>query len=194
MAENAKLKIKEATAQEICGRYALAESAKPYLAEGMAPLDFLAALTAAADYADAVQFLARALPKREAVWWACLCSRETPAGEGEAACAAAIEAAESWVRRPSEEHRRKAQQASEPAGAHPARWAATGAFWSGGSIAPPDAPEVKPPEDLTARAVAGAVMMAAAAEPKQIDLRYRRFLDYGTDIAKGGNGRPAAGG
>lgn len=36
--------------------------------------------------------------------------------------------------------------------------------------------------------------MAAAAEPKQLEVRYRRFLDYGTDIAKGGNGRPAAGG
>ena len=28
------------------------------------------------EYTDAVRFLAHALPKREAVWWACLCVRK----------------------------------------------------------------------------------------------------------------------
>ncbi len=193
MAGNPKLKIKAATAQELCAQFQLSAAAKPHLEDGIAPLDFFDALVANEIYPDAVQFMARALPKREAVWWACLCAREAPPAENAPPLAAAIDAAESWVRRPSEETRRRAQKAAEAIEAsHPARWAAMGAFWSGGSIAPPELAEVKPADDMTAKAVAGAVSMSAALDAKSVQPRYRRFLAYGRDIANGGTGRPAA--
>ena len=66
------------------------------------------------------------------------------------------------------------------------------AFWSGGSLAPPDALEVKPAEDFTAKAVAGAVMMAAGLDALERDARSRRFIECGLDIANGGTGRPPA--
>jgi hypothetical protein len=188
-----RLKITAATAQEICKGFQLSDGANGCLKPDMPPLAFAEALIERSLYADAVQFMARALPKREAVWWSCLCTRDLGFAAGQAAPIAAVEAAETWVYRPTEENRRKAEMAGQSfTTPHPARWAAMAAFWSGGSLAPTSAPEVKPPEDFTAKAVAGAVMMAAGLDPKQTEARNKQFLSYGLDIAKGGSGRPTA--
>jgi hypothetical protein len=188
-----KLKIKAAAAQEVCALYEVSLEAQRHLAAKMPPLDFVAALTAARLLRDAVDFLAHALPKREAVWWSGLCAREVLPQNAPPKLMAAVQAAEAWVYRPTEENRRKAQQSAKAiAESHPAQWAAMGAFWSGGSMAPPNGPEVKPPEQATARAVAGAIVMAATGDPVQADERFARFLNYGIDIANGGTGRPAA--
>ena len=55
-------------------------------------------LVAAGRHQDAVKLLAHALPKREAVWWACMCARAIPDAALPPEDAAAIEAAETWVR------------------------------------------------------------------------------------------------
>lgn len=142
-------------------------------------------------YIDAVRFLAHCLPKREAVWWACLCARDALPPEPPAPLVAAIQAAESWVMAPTEEKRRAAMAQAEAAGYRtPASWAAVAAFWSGGSMAPPGAPVVPPGDGLTGAAVAGAVLLAAVqTEPEKAPEKHRRFLEYGIDIADGGNGR-----
>lgn len=190
---NSKVKIKAATAQEICAGFTLSEEAQPCLKPEMPPLAFVDALIAKSLFTDAVQFLSRALPKREAVWWSCLCTRDLGHEAKSSAPTVAVDAAEAWVYRPTEENRRKAETAGQALTApHPARWTAMAAFWSGGSLAPPQAPEAKPPEDFTAKAVAGAVLMAAGLDPQQAEARNKRFLSYGLDIAKGGTGRPAA--
>ncbi|HUC63860.1 MAG TPA: hypothetical protein VMA53_00435 [Stellaceae bacterium] len=190
---NPKLKIKATIAQDICDQFPLSAEAKPYLAPEIAPLDFLDLLVVHSLYFDAMQFLARALPKREAVWWSCTCARALPEDGRRPELAAGLQAAESWVYRPTEENRRKAEKAANAIkGSHPARWSAMAAFWSGGSLAAPDAPEVKPAEDFTAKAVAGAVMMAAGLDALEREARSRRFIECGLDIANGGTGRPPA--
>jgi len=157
----------------------------------MRPTDFLNSLIASSIYIDALQFLAWALPKREAVWWSCLCTRELPLSESAPAFETAVKAAEEWVYRPNEENRRNAEKAGNAiTDSHPSRWSAMAAFWSGGSLAPSGAPEVKPPDDFTAKAVAGAVLMAAGLDPALAPARQKLFLDYGMDIARGGRGRP----
>jgi hypothetical protein len=187
------LKIKAATAQEVCAKFALSAKGRPYLQADMAPLAFLDALAAHAAYDDAVQFLAWALPKREAVWWSCVCARELVTDTAAPELRAGVQAAEAWVYHPTEENRRKAEAAGKAITAsHPARWSAMAAFWSGGSIAPADAPEVKPADDFTAKSVAGAVMMAAGLDPLRSEERQRSFLASGRDIASGGTGRPLA--
>jgi len=142
--------------------------------------------------ADAARFLAHALPKREAVWWACMCARAT-APEPPPPDAEALAAAEAWVRKPDEEHRRAAMAKAEGAGFRsPEAWAAVAAFWSGGSMAPAGQPVVPPAEHLTGVAVAGAVSLAAVRrEPEKAEATLRRFLDSGLDIAAGGAGRIA---
>ncbi len=188
---NGKLKIKAATAQEAYGGFTPSADAQPHLTPGIDPLAFADRLAAAALFADAVEFYARALPKREAVWWACGCARDLPLAAGPPELAQAVKAAEDWVYRPTEENRRAAEKAGNAIKAsHPARWAAMAAFWSGGSMAPAGAPEVKPAEDFTAKAVSGAVQMAAGLDPVLVPARRMRFLAAARNIANGGNGRP----
>jgi hypothetical protein len=189
---DSKLKIKATTAHEICAQFTLSAEAQPHLDPQIAPLPFLDRLITQSLYADAMQFLARALPKREAVWWSSTCARELSSNDKQPELAAGLSAAEAWVYRPTEENRRKAERAANAIKAsHPARWTAMAAFWSSGSLAPPDAPEVKPAEDFTAKAVAGAVMMAAGLDPLESEARNKRFVANGLEIAKGGTGRPS---
>jgi hypothetical protein len=140
---------------------------------------------------DAARFLAHALPKREAVWWACLAARAALGDEPPETLRQAVETAEAWVYRPNEDNRRAAMGAATAAGSdNPASWAARGAFWSGGSLTPPDAPVVPPGETLIAQAVAGAVCLAAVQrEPARAAEKYRGFTTQGLDIAAGGTGR-----
>ena len=148
-------------------------------------------LTGPDDLVSAVTLVAHALPKREAVWWACMCARAVPAAQAAPIDVAALDAAEFWVRKPDDE-RRRACMAAAQAGRFdsPEAWAAVGAFWSGGSMSPPDAPAVAPPEHLTALAVAGAVRLAALRrKPAAVNQRLVRFLAAAREIATGGAGR-----
>jgi len=150
----------------------------------------LAAIVRLGMMADAARFMAHALPKREAVWWACMCARATDPAPAPPD-AEALAAAEAWVRRPEEDLRRAAMARAEAAGFRSAEaWAAVGAFWSGGSMAPPGQPVVPPADHLTGVAVAGAVSLAAVRrEPERAEATFRRFVESGLDIAAGGSGR-----
>lgn len=158
--------------------------------------DFLSALVAAELMNDAVGVMAQALPKREAVWWACLATRTLLDAQTPPAVTAAIEAAEAWVYRPSEETRRAAMDRAQATKFdHPGVWAAVGAFWSGGSMAPPNVPAVPPAEHLTGVAVAGAVNLSAVMrQPEHAKDKLKGFLDQAIDIANGGTGRQQAAG
>lgn len=159
--------------------------------EGVSPAQFLNDLLAAKNLNEAVQFFSFALPPREAVWWACLCCREQLADPIPQPLQDAVDAAETWVRQPTEEHRRAAMARAQATDFQsPAAWAAVAAFWSGGSLAPENLPEVPAPAHLMGCAVAGAVMLAAVkSEPQLADQRRERFLASAIDIANGGNGR-----
>jgi hypothetical protein len=140
---------------------------------------------------DAVKLIAHALPRREAVWWACMCARGVPHAALPAEDAAAIEAAEAWVRRPDEPARRAAAAAAEKTKFDsPEAWTAMGAFWSGGSMSPEGQPVVPPPDHLTGTAVTGSVMLASVRHaPEKQQERIERFLASARDIAGGGAGR-----
>lgn len=124
------------------------------------PLTFARRLAAGETPEEAITFCAYLLPRREAVWWACRCVRALvpqPAGEE----AAALAAAEDWVREP-EDGRRRAALALGSAGDHgrPATWAALAAAWSGGSLV--EGHTVPCPPHLTAKAAQTAVLTALA--------------------------------
>jgi hypothetical protein len=72
----------------------------------------------------------------------------------------------------------------------PEAWAAVAAFWSEGSMAPPDQPAVPPAPHLAGTAVSGAIMLAAVrGRPERRLERLACFLDAARDIARGGAGR-----
>ncbi len=143
---------------------------------------------------EAARLAAHALPKREAVWWGCMCARAVPDPALLPVDADALLAAEAWVRKPTEENLRRAamEAAQRTAFRSPEAWAAVGAFWSGGSMAPAGQPVVPPPDHLTGVAVSGGVVLAAVRlRPERAQDRLARFLAAARDIAAGGAGRIA---
>lgn len=141
--------------------------------------------------ADAARLAAHALPPREAVWWACMIARATPALLPQPLDEPALTAAEDWVRRPDEALRHRCMALAMQSGCRsPEAWAAVAAFWSGRSIAPAGAAPVPPAPHLTGVAVTGAIALAAVRDhPARQAARYTRFLAALRDIAAGGAGR-----
>jgi hypothetical protein len=143
---------------------------------------------------EAARLFAHALPKREAVWWACMCALHTAPPQIGEPDRKARELAEEWVRGQTDELRRAAMREAENAGFQsPEAWAGVAAFWSGDSLAAADAQmKVPPPPHLTGVAVAGAVTLASVRiNPANKDERLQRFLGSARDIAAGGAGRLA---
>lgn len=174
-------------AQDIARRFSLGDDARELLGEGLTPRQYLDLLLEKQQFPDATRFLAHGLPKQEAVWWACLCARQTQGANPAPKATAALQAAEQWVKDPSEDNRRAALPAAEAADfGTPAGCAAIAAFWSGGSMGPPNVPTIPPGEYLTALAVAGVVMLAAVlTEPERAPDKFRRFLTLGIEVANG---------
>jgi len=172
-------------ADQVCRDFSLSADGRKLLRPGQPPASFFGLLFANELYPDAVQFMAHLMPKREAVWWGCLCAWNGARPEPPPELGDALEAAVRWVREPSEENRRAAQGPGEKLG--PAALAgavALAAFWSGGSMSGPDLPAVPPPPTLTHSAIAGAVLAAAAqGDPAQMRQRYRQFLHLAVDVA-----------
>lgn len=111
---------------------------------------------------EAVKFLALALPRLEAVAWAATtvrdCGHDADPPEAEA-----LKAVLSWLQDPAENRRRTAYdaaQACDPASAE--AMAAMAAFYSGGSVAPPDCEPLPAPHDSAGRFAAVAILIAAA--------------------------------
>lgn len=148
------------------------------------PLDYLAALVASETPEDAVTFFSYLAPKREAVWWACCCIRLL-SGETAGARGSPLAFAETWVKEPDEDHRRAALHTAEAADSGTAEtWAAYGAAWSGGNLAPDGNPPILAAPHLTAKAVRAAVLIAIAdGPPRERGARLRRCFDEAVRIA-----------
>jgi hypothetical protein len=140
---------------------------------------------------EATRLVAHALPKREAVWWACMCVSHTAPPDLPAIDRVAREAAEEWVRQQTDKTRRIAFGHAQAGGCtSPEAWAAIAAFWSGDSMSPEGQPAVPPAPHLAGTAAAGAVALAAVrGDVTRREARLRRFLESGRNIAAGGPGR-----
>jgi hypothetical protein len=184
--------VEAKAAADIAAHFELSEAGAKLLQPRATPGEFLDALTGAGLFPDAINLLAHGLGRREAVWWACVCVRLAPEVTAPPAAAAALAAAEAWCYRPTEENRRAAHAAAEATKlAEAPGWAAMAAFMSGGSMAPPDIPQAVPPGPfVTAKAVAGAVLMCGVKrEPAKAPEKYAKFLAKGVEIA---NAPPAS--
>jgi len=139
---------------------------------------------------EATRLIAHALPRREAVWWACMCARHTSPPSLPAPDQAALAAAETWVRTQADDVRRAAFDHAQRADFKtPEAWAAVSAYWSGDSIAPLGQTPVPPPAHVAAAAVAGAVALASVRDrPERRSERLQRFIESARDIARGGVG------
>lgn len=181
------IKIKAATAAEICAHFDLKEEAKPLLLDDMSPRKFLEALVANKQYIAGIDFLSHALPPRDAIWWGCLCLQHACGNDLSAQEKAACKGAVRWILQPTEENRAAARALAESAGpASPAGHLALASNHTGGNIAPPKAPPVAPGPFAPAKAVATAVKLASTKEdPAKIAETQRLFLELGVGVGEG---------
>ena len=180
-------KIQAVIAAEVCARFDVGEKVRPLLRDGINPREFLETLVANKQYAAGIDFMAHALPAREAVWWGCLCLQHAcgdnlPAPDKEAARAAV-----QWVMRPTEQNRAAAKAPAEAAKApSPAGALAMAVSLTGGSLGPPNLPVIPPPSFAWAGYVATAVKFAAIkVEAARIAETQRLFVELGIGLAEG---------
>ncbi len=149
-------------------------------------------LRQAGHWQDAVHFLAAALPRREAVWWACQCARAALGAELEPDALTALQAAETWAADATDDHRRACLPLAEAVGAGTVPGCpALAAYFSEGSLGPAGAPPVPPKEGLAASIVGNGIILAAVfPRPIQAEENYRRFLALGVEVGDGVNSWP----
>jgi hypothetical protein len=162
----------------------LGEEAMALMRPELHPLDFVKLLMEKTLYPDAVRFIAHALPRREAVWWGWVCARRAAGETPPPKIKAALDATEKWIAQPTEDNRRSAMAAAQTAELGTAAGCAgLAAFFSSGSLAPPDAPVVPPGEFLAAKAVSGAVIFAAVSrEPEKAPEKFKSFVAQGVEV------------
>jgi hypothetical protein len=154
-------------------------------------VDALERLEASGFLSEAIRVLAHAMPKREDVWWACMCAASTAPGDLGEPDRKARETAELWVRQQQDEQRRLAMKLAEDAKfLSPEAWAGVAAFWSGNSLTALDLPPVPPPPQATGAAVSAAISLSVVrGDLTKQQERLKRFLESGRNIAAGGPGR-----
>ncbi|MFC6634145.1 DUF6931 family protein [Microbulbifer taiwanensis] len=185
------VKVQALTAAELLKNFDVSEEAEVHLVPDTAPEVSINHLVEAGLYPDAIKLLAHGLPKREAVWWACLAARDIQNPQTDEDNINALLAAETWAKKPSEEARLRCKALGEKTRHKtPASWAATAASWSHGSLAAEGEPAIEAPDHLYAHAVAGSVTLAAVlSDPVDPAKRFARYMQQGLDLARGGNGR-----
>lgn len=153
----------------------------------IAPAAHFASIRAAADRADAVRFLALALPRFESLAWASRIleeearDRRLPSRDRQA-----LDFALRWLGDPDDARRRAAFEAAEAAGDRaPERMLALAVFFSGGSISMPDLPPVLPPPESSGT-FTGAAVLAAAFRTDDPDQVLDRALNLGEAVASNG--------
>lgn len=137
---------------------------------------------------DLARMLPFMLPKREAVWLACLWARTTEFRAPSPPATRALRCAEAWVRDQGEDARYRAfEEASGEQFDGPGAWAGIAAFWSGPSLAPRDLEPVPPANHLTGVA-AVCVLTMATVDPALKPMEAAKFADLGLEVASGRNG------
>jgi len=174
------------TFAQICDAAGLSEEALALRVPGQAPRQYVDALVGAEAYPDAVRFLAHALPRREAVWWAWVCAKRAAGEAPPPPVAALLEATRLWIAEPTDAHRRAVMAQAEAVGFDtPSGSAGHAAFFSGTSLAPPEMEPVPPGEFMAAKAIAGSVILAAVVtEPERAPEKFRDYLEQGMLVAE----------
>lgn len=140
-------------------------------------------------YQQAIKFLSLGLPKREAIWWAYISAEQVEADKNCLKTQNLLKKANDWVRNPDEEKRRSIYGLSQSLDLYtPSSWMGMAIYWSGGSIAPEDKPEVHPRPFMFGKAVANAINLATEMHQQPIE-QAKLYIKQGLHIAMGGNGK-----
>lgn len=183
-------KIPLSDSQLIWNRFEATEKAQPLRAENTSPAETIAKLQQQSLFIDLSNFIAHALPMREALWW-CILVMELRASDWSELELDTIKHCRDWVLDPEEVKRRFIETRLRQLGHDCAvGWLAQAVFWNGsGSIVEPGLPKVMPVDYLYAKGIAGAVNTAAVVPQWDGYLAfYQQAVAIAVDIAEGGRG------
>jgi hypothetical protein len=185
MAETLRTLRSGKTVTEVIEASELSDEALALLKDDLAPRQYVELLLEHEHFPDAVRFLAHALPKREAVWWAWVSVRRAAGDEPANEIREVLEATEAWIKDPTDQNRRLAMEKAETADfSTAAGCAGLAAFLSGDSLAPPDMEPVAPGEYMAANAITGSIVLAAVLEePENATEKFRGFVEQGMVVA-----------
>jgi len=190
--ENHWKKVVSDKASDVVAGEDISSASLKLLEDDMSPEEYIRALSGGGSYMDAIRVMSRTLPPREAVWWACVCARQSASVRKDKSEIAALKAAESWVYKPSEKNRLKAFERANECQAGLAGWlSAMAAVASAGNLPLADGDHLEKLEDkIFAQVVDGAVMTSSDSEEIELsNEKFQDFLDRGADIACGGSGK-----
>lgn len=150
------------------------------------PPGFLNTLEQHTLYSDAILFLAHTMESRPAIEWACKAICELQPEDQPVAGQECLAAAQAWLQAPADPLRYAARDAAETSGLEaPADCVAMAVYLSGGSVTPPDTPEVDPPPYSAQRLCSAAILMAAVVyQPEHAAERQRKAIALGRQVAK----------
>ncbi|MGX1497254.1 DUF6931 family protein [Roseibium aggregatum] len=156
-------------------------------AKDMAPDAYALELQQSEAPLSAIAYFAHVLPKRETVWWGmnCVAGLDQAKTEHDRQV---LQLSETWVREGDEDARSAVHAAAEAAKMDSASvWIGLAAGWSGGSLSPNPEQRVEMPDDLTAKAVNTAVLIAlGTVEPDKRNDALKSCLSAGLSFAEGG--------
>lgn len=186
MSTTAKVLSSGKTARAICEASDVSEEGLALFDEAKGARAFVDALISGDHHLDTVRFLAHGLPPREGVWWAWWCARRGAGDAPPAEIVACLDATKQWIADPTDKNRRAAMEHAEAVDfGTAAGCAGLSAFLCGDSLAPPDLEKVPPAEYASAKAVGGAVMLAAlVTEPEKAPEKFRAYIEQGLEVAE----------
>lgn len=180
-------KVEAEKATEVLERYEPSEAATGLVKEDMTPGRLLEYLLHEGLMEDSLSLMAYGLPRREAVWWASQCVEIVTPEDADAAATDAIAAAKLWLEDPSDENRRAAMVAADAATYEtPAGCLALSVFFTEGSMAPADCPDVPVGEGFCARTVFATVHMCSLVcgpDPADMEKAARDYVALGIQVA-----------
>ncbi len=183
-------KIQTKLAKNVTKHFELNDVGINLLKDDLETTEFLDLLISNESYSDAINLLSHSLPKREAVWWACICAKQNAEQLNNELYDETLKIAEKWVYDPSEKNRRLAEFYAEKGKYETAAaWVAAAAFWCGDSIVAENEPKIAPDEYLYAHAVSGSILTSVSMESDEdMSEIFKKYIEHGINIAKGGNG------
>ena len=179
------------SAQELChkGHIKLKPDAEALLEDDLSPQAYFRRLQEKGHLAEARRVLAHTLPKRRALWWACLCAGHAYQEDLPRSVERAVEAVVRFVRDPNEPNRREAEKVGRSLPSNRLEGCLTmAAFFSGGSVSLPHLPTVPPRPFVTGRLVGVGVYLASVTRSAAYYKDHlRQYLALGCEIARGEN-------